>query len=230
MRKKIYFILTLLSIILIISCNKDNPISSDYSTIHLFGSVVDSLGNPVDSVSFHYIPDLTSSLFYKSGFSRPCAVIMIRFSVPKRSYVNLSFYRWFTREFIATLVNDTLDEGMHEVEFDASKLTNGVYFYVIKVDTLVSEKRTVLINSLADLPNKIPLSRTNSSGLFSVPIGIFGIGLTFEETSEFGNIIDTVYISNTIQVVLCKAGYKTLVQSLTLDTTKSITQKFTLNK
>ncbi len=213
------------------SCNKSNPIGPNQSSAYLNGQVIDSQGNPIDSVNFHYIPNLVHSGLEKSSPGKICPSTQIEFTVLRRSYVNLSIYRWFTRDLIATLVNDTLEAGVHAVTFDGASFTNGVYIYHLAEDTVVLEKYMFLIQDTSSLPSTFPLAVTNSSGRFSEPIGVFGIGLPFYITTPQGPTpTDTVYISSTIQVVLCKAGFKTLVQSVTIDTTKSFNQRFILER
>jgi len=213
------------------SCNKSNPTGPNQSSAYLNGTVVDSQGNPIDSVNFHYIPTLVHLSLQKSGPDRICPATMIKYSIPRNSFVNLSIYRWFTRDLIATLVNENQNAGTYAVTLDASSVTNGVYIFRLAVDSLVTEHNMLLIQDTTTLTSTIPLATTNSSGQFSEPIGVFGIGLPFYISSSSGpTVIDTEYISSTIQVVLCKAGYKTLVQSVTIDTTKSLSQRFTLEK
>jgi len=99
------------------------------------------------------------------------------------------------------------------------------------MDTTVLIKYILLIQDTASLPFTNPLAVTNSSGQFSEPIGVFGIGMRFliSSTSDPAPI-DTEFISNTIQVVLTKTGYKTLTIPLTIDTTKSLNKRFVLEK
>jgi hypothetical protein len=46
---------------------------------------------------------------------------------------------------IRTLVNQQLDAGEYTSPFDATGLSSGVYYYVLKSGTFVESKRMVLI-------------------------------------------------------------------------------------
>ena len=213
------------------SCNKSNPVSPNQTTPYLYGQVVDNHGNPVDGVNFHYIPNLVHHAVPKSRLDNVNSTVRIYFIVSRTSLVNLSVYRYFTQDLIVTLVNDTLAAGAHSVGFNDSSITDGVYYYRLTMDTTVITKYILLIQDTASLPLTTPLAVTNSSGQFSEPIGVFGIGMRFLiSPSSSPTPLDTEYISNTIQVVLSKTGYKTLTEPLTIDTTKSINQRFVLKK
>ncbi len=46
---------------------------------------------------------------------------------------------------VATLVNEEKSAGVYKVEFDASKLPNGVYFYQLRVDQFIETKKMILL-------------------------------------------------------------------------------------
>ena len=50
-----------------------------------------------------------------------------------KNFVVLKVYDIAGRE-VATLVNDIMPAGKHEVEFNAEDLSSGVYFYSLNVD------------------------------------------------------------------------------------------------
>jgi hypothetical protein len=45
---------------------------------------------------------------------------------------------------VATLVNENKSAGYYKVNFDASKLTSGVYIYTITANNFVQSKKMVL--------------------------------------------------------------------------------------
>jgi hypothetical protein len=69
---------------------------------------------------------------------------LIKYSVPKNSFVKISVYDFLGRE-IQTLVNEKHSAGTYEVNFNASELSSGVYFYKIQADNFTSVKRMVLV-------------------------------------------------------------------------------------
>jgi hypothetical protein len=68
----------------------------------------------------------------------------IKFELPKASPVGLTVYDILGRG-VSVLVNDRRDAGVHEVKFDASGLSSGVYFYRIQAGDFVQTRKLVLI-------------------------------------------------------------------------------------
>jgi Secretion system C-terminal sorting domain len=67
----------------------------------------------------------------------------ISFSLPKQDKVTLTVFD-ITGKETAVLVNENLNAGNHEVSFDASGLSSGVYFYTIRTTGFTSTKRMIL--------------------------------------------------------------------------------------
>ncbi|RPI13971.1 MAG: choice-of-anchor B family protein [Ignavibacteriae bacterium] len=68
----------------------------------------------------------------------------IKYFLPKNSHVSLKIYNVVGKE-IASLVDGIEDAGEHSVNFDASELAGGVYFYTIYADGFTDTKRMTLI-------------------------------------------------------------------------------------
>jgi hypothetical protein len=58
----------------------------------------------------------------------------IKFSIPQGGFVSMKVYDMLGRE-VAKVVNENLQAGAYEVNFDASNLTSGAYFYKISINT-----------------------------------------------------------------------------------------------
>ncbi|WP_234568574.1 T9SS type A sorting domain-containing protein [Rhodohalobacter sp. 614A] len=71
-------------------------------------------------------------------------VTNIRFSLSEAKRVKVEVYDRIGRQ-ISTLIDDRLNRGFHTIQFDASDLASGVYFYRIITDQTVSTKKMVLI-------------------------------------------------------------------------------------
>ncbi|MFZ4590291.1 MAG: T9SS type A sorting domain-containing protein [Ignavibacteria bacterium] len=71
-------------------------------------------------------------------------VTMIKFALPKASYVTLRVYDMLGRE-VANLVNGQKSAGQYIVDFDASSLTSGIYFYRLETNGFVDVKRMVVL-------------------------------------------------------------------------------------
>jgi hypothetical protein len=69
---------------------------------------------------------------------------VISYSIPQNSFVNLKIYDVLGNE-VATLVDETKSAGKYDVRFNASGLSNGVYFYSIKTDNFSSTMKMILM-------------------------------------------------------------------------------------
>jgi FtsP/CotA-like multicopper oxidase with cupredoxin domain len=68
----------------------------------------------------------------------------INFSVPENSQVTLKIYDVLGKE-VSTLINQVVPAGNHEVNFDATGLSSGVYFYNLTAGNFVESKKMVLL-------------------------------------------------------------------------------------
>jgi len=71
-------------------------------------------------------------------------VTNIKFDIPQRSIVKISIYDILGKD-ISVLVNEELNPGTFEVNWDASNFPSGVYFYKIVTDDFTESKKMVLI-------------------------------------------------------------------------------------
>ncbi len=68
----------------------------------------------------------------------------ISFSIPAPSPVKLVIYNMRGRE-VATLINESLNEGLHQIQFDGSNLPSGVYIYQLKSKNQTLSRRMLLM-------------------------------------------------------------------------------------
>lgn len=71
-------------------------------------------------------------------------VTNIEFSLPKGSFAKLVVYDITGRE-VTTLVNKQLSAGTYKVDFDASHLATGAYFYRLEADDFTEIKKMILV-------------------------------------------------------------------------------------
>jgi uncharacterized delta-60 repeat protein len=71
-------------------------------------------------------------------------VTNIEFSVPRSSFVRLAVFDILGRE-VSVLVNRHLDAGKYKYDFDASKLSSGIFFYRLEADNFSEVKKMNLI-------------------------------------------------------------------------------------
>ena len=69
---------------------------------------------------------------------------VIRFSIAKTSRVTLTVYNILGQK-VATLVNENLGVGNHEVNFNAASLSSGVYFYTLNAGSFIQTKKMLLL-------------------------------------------------------------------------------------
>ncbi len=68
----------------------------------------------------------------------------INFAVPKSSFVSLVIYDINGKE-VSKLVNENLAAGNYKADFDATKLSSGVYFYKFATDDYTQTKKMILM-------------------------------------------------------------------------------------
>ncbi len=68
----------------------------------------------------------------------------IQYALPRRSHVTLAVYNTLGQQ-LATLVNGIVEAGYHEVQFNASGLASGVYFYRLQAGDFVRVRKFCLI-------------------------------------------------------------------------------------
>jgi hypothetical protein len=71
-------------------------------------------------------------------------ITSIQYSISSKQFVKLKIYDLLGRE-IAILVNDEKPAGTYKVEFDASQLSSGIYFYKLQSGSFVETKKMILL-------------------------------------------------------------------------------------
>lgn len=86
-------------------------------------------------------PIITESLPNSFSFN---PVTNIKFNIPKSSFVKLIVYDVLGKE-VTSLVNEELIQGEYSVDWNASDLPTGIYYYMIEKENFVESKRMVLL-------------------------------------------------------------------------------------
>jgi len=68
----------------------------------------------------------------------------IRYELPQKSQVSLKVYN-ILGQLVTTLVNGEQEAGYHEVRFDGSNLSSGVYFYRLQAGSFVETRKLLLL-------------------------------------------------------------------------------------
>lgn len=109
------------------------------------GTILKTENGGVTSVN--EISEVQADNFYLSqNYPNPFnPTTTINYEIGIKNYVELRVYNISGRE-VATLVNEVMNAGRHEVEFDAGNLSSGVYFYSLNVNGMqVGVKRMALV-------------------------------------------------------------------------------------
>ncbi|MDZ7723883.1 MAG: sugar-binding protein [candidate division KSB1 bacterium] len=146
-------------------CDNDDPDESPKTRDHFFGSVTvahqdsnnhwinaDHFGTIMlvdtaqtvavaDRNSQHIISDYSLIQNYPNPFN---PVTQIQYTLPKSSQVHIAVYDMTGRK-VATLVDETQNAGTHSINWDASGLASGVYFYKMTAGLYSAVKKCTLI-------------------------------------------------------------------------------------
>ncbi|MBK7632005.1 MAG: T9SS type A sorting domain-containing protein [Ignavibacteriales bacterium] len=126
------------------------------------------LKSETDNAHLYYAEPLDSSTLSKLGFTRfptsveskkqiPMEFILyqnypnpfnpgtkIQYAISSTQFVQLKIYDFLGRE-VTTLVSEEKVAGSYEINFDASQLTSGIYFYRLQAGDFIQTKKMILI-------------------------------------------------------------------------------------
>ncbi len=68
----------------------------------------------------------------------------IKFAIPNRSYVVLTVFNVLGQR-VGTLINKEMNAGNYQINFNASNLSSGIYFYSIKATNFTAVKKMMLL-------------------------------------------------------------------------------------
>jgi photosystem II stability/assembly factor-like uncharacterized protein len=108
---------------------------SVYKTENIYG--ISEVGD--DNIMYPTIIELLQN--YPNPFN-PTTVI--QYQIPDISFVQIIVYDPLGRQ-VAVLVNEEKPSGNYQVEFNASDLTSGVYFYQLKAGEFIQTKKMILL-------------------------------------------------------------------------------------
>jgi len=219
MKKIFAILLPLLAALLAMSCNNgpDNIVGFEASTAVFSGKVMGAGGGPMAGVGVHYIFDFDPASSV-APLSKSTPTTLIDFELPGDGDVTLNILRYGSRKYIATLLhNEPMSAGQNEVEFDPSKLTNGLYVLQIIAGNYTHESIMALRNTdIGSLIRTEPLAVTDAEGNFTIPYSWLGIGRKLTVGFDGINLYN-VRISDRIGVVLYKPGYRAVAGTVILN-------------
>jgi hypothetical protein len=100
---------------------------------------------PVDIVTGVKEAPVPTAFVLHQNYPNPCnPSTTIKYELPRASYVTLTVYDVLGRE-VATLVNGIEEPGYKSVQWDASGVASGIYFYRLQAGDFVATKKLLLI-------------------------------------------------------------------------------------
>ena len=89
--------------------------------------------------------NLPTSFSLQQNYPNPFnPITTINYSISQASFVTIKVYDVLGKE-VATIVNGNKPVGNYSVEFDASKLVSGIYFYRLQAGNFTETKKLILI-------------------------------------------------------------------------------------
>jgi len=91
------------------------------------------------------VEDSLPTEFYLQNYPNPFnSSTIIKYKIPENTKVNLDVYN-ISGQKIKTLVDRIESKGLHQVKFDASNLSSGVYFYQLKIQDGIKTEKMLLV-------------------------------------------------------------------------------------
>jgi hypothetical protein len=122
--------------------------TADYDsqlTIYESTMLIDENGNPVSVNELNSSNSPVDKIELFPAYPNPFNPnTKIKYSLSKSSFVTLKVYDILGNE-IETLVSEEKPSGIYEVEFNASNLSSGIYFYQLQASDFISTKKLVLL-------------------------------------------------------------------------------------
>lgn len=116
----------------IVNAGKSGPLRWDSASVNIVITGVS--GNSSNPTSFMLYNN------YPNPFN---PTTIIKYSIPEASFTSLIIYNELGKE-VSTLINETKSAGTYEVEFNASNLSSGVYYYKLQAGSFTETKKMIL--------------------------------------------------------------------------------------
>lgn len=109
------------------------------------GTILHTTNGGVSFIEEEEIDEIPTNYILSQNYPNPFnPSTKIRYSVPQSSQVVIKVFDILGRE-IETLVNEEKLAGEYEIEFNASELGSGVYFYKLQAGSFVETKKMILL-------------------------------------------------------------------------------------
>ncbi|MEO6693779.1 MAG: T9SS type A sorting domain-containing protein [Ignavibacteria bacterium] len=99
----------------------------------------------ITAITENTISNIPNSFALAQNYPNPFnPTTNIKFDIPKSGNVSLKVYNELGKE-VNTLINSFRSAGTYEINFDASALSSGIYFYTLRTDGLTATKKMLLV-------------------------------------------------------------------------------------
>ena len=125
-----------------------------FNLVQSYSVNMDYVNNQTQNVSLKLIPDgITSSeepltvsdYSLSQNYPNPFnPTTNIGFRIINSGFVNLKVYDVLGRE-VATIVNEEMQAGKYEIEFNSEGLTSGIYFYTLTAGSFTETRKMILM-------------------------------------------------------------------------------------
>ncbi|MGM0738961.1 MAG: endonuclease/exonuclease/phosphatase family protein [Bacteroidota bacterium] len=120
-----------------------DPVDLDEDIVIYFANI--RLGDEPDITSAELDSELPTRFGLDQNYPNPFnPATSIAFQLPENSRVTLEVYDVIGRR-VATLVDDNLNAGHHEVSFDGTRLASGVYVYRMQAGDFIQTRKLMLV-------------------------------------------------------------------------------------
>jgi len=99
---------------------------------------------PITDVN-DYKDEIPDNFMLLQNFPNPFnPVTTMSYHIPSKSLISLKVFDIIGRE-VATLINEEKSAGSYEVQFDASSLSSGIYFYELRTEGFIQTRKMILL-------------------------------------------------------------------------------------
>ncbi len=202
---------------------------------------IDSSGVRVESgpvtVTMTDMPALPAEFQLGQNYPNPFnPATAIPFTLPQAVHVLLQVSNWWDGEPVRTLVDAFLPAGYHTVFWyaqndDGNYVTNNIYAYQMTAGSYFNQKEICLMMGDPEQIRSldcVPLAATDTYGHADIDYSVLPFGKSINRTDEMGNVRGIVMVSNTIDFIFLKEGYKSLLERVVIDTSKALNVSVTL--
>jgi hypothetical protein len=125
--------------------NGDTQGLMQIAELQLFGELVGNTAPEYPPTSVNGKEQVVNNFRLEQNYPNPFnPTTTINFTLPKSMKVKLTVFDVLGRE-VTTLLNETMTEGLHNVNFEGSGYASGVYFYRLEAGNKVFQQKMMLV-------------------------------------------------------------------------------------